>query len=105
LTGTGSLLAYQMMIESELFRSMVTAANAENYYIASSWIQVYLHYLQVDEGKFPHIPDPPKTKSEFQAVWREYFFKLLTLLVRELGIKMDQIRQKYRRDEDIPRIG
>jgi hypothetical protein len=105
MTGTGSLLAYQMMIESEIFRSMVTAANAENYYIACSWIQAYLHYLQVDERKFPNIPDVPKTKAEFQVVWREHFFKLLRLLVREISIKMDQIRQKYRRDEDIPRIG
>lgn len=91
-----------MMIEGRILNCMTEAASAANFYIASAYAKGYAEFLGIPAKDYPDEPMFPKSQKEIIFEWQQYYFKMLSVICRQINRTLEDVRSRYRKNQDIP---
>lgn len=91
-----------MMLEQHLLSAMISAESRQQYFIACAYGTTYAKFLDAEE--IPSKPIEANSVVITQDRWQRHYFKLLDCIVIRMKDNLAEVRAKYGRLNESPRV-
>lgn len=104
MANSNTLLNYEVALEMKWFTQALQNQGL-NYAAACEFTKILLNFKNIAEKEWPDQPlFKPNDRDGNGLKLERYFFKLQNLYAIKARVRIDEIRQSYDREGDIPEV-